>query len=461
MAVRRIVRLSLFVLIVGSVVYLGISYAESDVRKTTNQIQRIHETGANTPIAPSRDNVTLVVSDRRFQGLVNSAVMAFAPNGSLLYYSDNFSNYHDIDPSPEGRQTVFIVASNLRPSAQCSSNHPCTRNVFQEINLTTGKTTTLYSNISTKKGSRDWHDADRINETYYVVADIERDRLFIVNTKTDRITWQWSVNSTYSHNSGGAYPSDWTHMNDVEYLADGRIMASLRNHDQVVFIKPGKGLLANWTLGTDDDHGTLFEAHNPDYIPQARGGPAILVADSENDRVIEYQRVRNKWEASWIYTDSRMEWPRDADRLPNGHTLISDSNAGRVFEVNRQGDIVWKVNVSMPYEAERLGTGDESQGGESAVAANLTAVADGKELTKVQIAAATQEQERDLDVFGSIDDRLKDKSFRYLWSLSTSGLLFITPEWIAVQELGVGMVLVMSTLLWACLEGFWRLKRHR
>lgn len=384
MITRRSIRYLLFIIIVGSVAYLGMAYAESDVRMTTDRIQHAHETDSNAPVISPRDRVTIVVSDRRFQGM-NSALMAFAPNGSLLYYTDTFTNYHDVDPSPAGQRTIFVTVSDIVPPSECSSNHPCTRNIFQRINLTTGHTKTLYSSLATNKVSRDCHDADRINATHYAVADIADDRALIVNTATDQIDWEWEVNSSYSRDSGGAYPSDWTHMNDVEYLPNGRIMLSLRNHDQVVFVKPGKGLLTNWTLGADDAHRTLFEAHNPDYIPAAEGGPAVLIADSENDRVIEYQRTKGEWKASWIWPDSRMEWPRDADRLPNGHTLITDSNAGRVFEVNQQGKTVWQVNVAMPYEAERFGTGDESEGGKSAFATHLTPTIDGEGLTREQV----------------------------------------------------------------------------
>jgi hypothetical protein len=148
-------------------------------------------------------------------------------------------------------------------------------------------------------------------------------------------------------------------------------MISLRNQDQVVFVDYERGLLEEWTLGADGDHDTLYEQHNPDYIPPERGGPAVLVGDSENGRVVEYQRVDEAWERSWTWSDERMQWPRDADRLPNGHTLVTDSNGDRVVEVDREGEVVWSATVGFPYESERLGTGEESTGGESAAALGL------------------------------------------------------------------------------------------
>ena len=42
-----------------------------------------------------------------------------------------------------------------------------------------------------------------------------------------------------------------------------------------------------------------------------------------------------------------------AQRLPNGNTLITESDAGRVFEVTEGGDIVWEfVNLDIMEAGE-------------------------------------------------------------------------------------------------------------
>ncbi|MFC7195040.1 hypothetical protein ACFQL4_10875 [Halosimplex aquaticum] len=152
--------------------------------------------------------------------------------------------------------------------------------------------------------------------------------MFVLNTTTKEIEWEWEAQTDFPLSGGGPYPNDWTHVNDIEVLPDGRFMVSLRNQDQVVFLKQGTGLLENQTLGAEDDHDVLYEQHNPDFIPAERGGPAVLVADSENDRVVEYQREGGNWTRTWKWSDGTVDWPRDADRLPNGNTLIVDSNGG-------------------------------------------------------------------------------------------------------------------------------------
>ncbi|MFB6303058.1 MAG: arylsulfotransferase (asst), partial [Haloferacaceae archaeon] len=165
----------------------------------------------------------------------------------------------------------------------------------------------------------------------------------------------------------GAYPEDWTHINDVTWL-NGTVMVSVRNQDQVVFVRPDGTVNRSRTLGCADCHDVLYEQHNPDYVPAERGGPAVVVADSENDRVVEYARANGSWERTWVWTDRQMSWPRDADRLPDGRTLITDTHGRRVFVVNRTGSVVWSTGLVNGYDAELLGTGDESAGGRSATA---------------------------------------------------------------------------------------------
>jgi len=314
--------------------------------------------------AERTDGSTVVTIDALGPG----QIVTVGPNGGVLSRNRTFNIYHDVDPSPAGKRTVTYVASRGQLDAsKCPTESKCMLNVVEQVNLTTGNVTRLYSRMSINTGSTQIHDVDRVNESVLLVANIiHPDSIYMVNTTTGERIWEWNVSAAYSPSTGGRHPSDWTHVNDVEYLPDGRVMANLRNQDQVVFVEPGRGLLENWTLGSDDNHSRLYEPHNPDYIPRERGGPAVLIGDSENNRIVEYQRSNGSWALSWRWQDARLSWPRDADRLPNGNTLIVDSHGQRLFEVNRTGAIVWsRPFPNGGYDAERLGTGAESAGGRS------------------------------------------------------------------------------------------------
>lgn len=311
------------------------------------------------------------------------------------------------------------------------------------VNLSTGEVTRLYSRIRPSRGgSINIHDVDRIAPSTYLVAEIAHpDGVYIVNTTTGIREWYWPVQASYNHSSGGSFPGDWTHLNDVEILDDGRIMVSLRNQDQVVFINRSTGVQSEWTLGSDGEHEILYEQHNPDYIPQKRGGPAVVIADSENRRVIEYQHRNDKWEQTWVWQDGTMQWPRDADRLPNGHTLIADTNANRVIELNQTGDIVWSMSFSGPYDVERLGTGPESAGGQAAVAENLQS----------QTAPPKVSDDRGISPIMFIASII----LQVIPGIVVNGLLYMLPPW--VSRLGVLAILGQLSVftVWTATELYW------
>lgn len=328
---------------------------------TVAQFVMSNESVATESATPS--NVTVATVNGNGPG----QLVAHYPNGSVLYRNRSHLLYHDVDPVPQTRRTVMYVASDHLDESHCEGSTGCIRNIVERVNLTTGNVTRLYSRVSPRIGSSQVHDVDRVNDSVLLVGDIgPPDRVYMVNTTTERIIWEWRVSQAYAPSSGGAYPEDWTHLNDVAYLADGRVLVNLRNQDQVIFLRPGRGLRDDWTLGCDDCHQILYEQHNPDYIPATNGGPALLIADSENNRIVEHQRRDGSWNRTWVWSDDRLQWPRDADRLPNGHTLIVDSYGKRIFEVNQTGDIVWQISVpDGVYDVERLGTGDESTDGPS------------------------------------------------------------------------------------------------
>ena len=446
---RNRLRIGLVALLLVSVGFLGYSWATSDVRASESLYESAYDDGGQ--VVPNRPNHTAISINRRWQGTVASALLVFTPEGGVAYHNDTHYVYADVDPIP-GTRSVFTISANLRAGETCQqyinrTEGRCTRNNFERMWWNNGTTETVYRESATNPGPRssvNWHDADRLNSTHYLVADIAADRVFIVDVRTGEHTWTWDANQSYDPDSGGEYPGDWTHINDADMLHDGRVMASLRNQDSVVFIEPGEGIQENWTLGSDGDHDVMFEQHNPDYIPASRGGPAVLVADSENDRIVEYQRVDGTWEQSWVWSDPRLEWPRDADRLPNGNTLIVDSNGGRVIEVDQSGEVVWSVPISLPYDAERIGTGDESAGGHSATALNLTSriASTDANRTTARNESVVIDEKRSFQlerIFGLV---LPDEQA----SLLASGLQWTTPAWVLAEQIVAGFVALLTLL---------------
>lgn len=389
---------------------------------------------------PEPDELT-VVSEQR------GPLKVFDGEETLIEQYERYERYWDVDESPVGQRTLLYTATATGSSDVCDSR-PCKTNVVGQLNLTTGEHTELFERTYASRGSKEWHDVDRVNDTHVAVADIRHDRVFFLNVETDEITWQWNASEHYDPSQGRG-EHDWTHLNDVEVLSDGSVMASIRNMDEIVFIRPGFGVDDAWTLGEEGDHDTIHAQHNSDYIPPARGGPAVVVADSHNNRIIEYQRVNGTWTQTWSWSDVRAQWTRDGDRLPSGNTLVTDTNGGRVLEVGRDGTVVWSVEATRAYEAERLGTGDESATGESTTRLRARAGADSEGGANGSAGADTEPP----STF-SVDAWRTFKAMAPPFLLNS--LLFVLSPWLDPVQLLPVLIALVVAVLWSISEFYWR-----
>lgn len=372
-----------------------------------------------------------------------SKIVVYGSDGTVEYLNATHDRYFDVDPHPSERDTLTYVAADHVYGPPCGADAQCSRNVIERVNITTGETEVLFERFRPSVFEARWHDADRLGPNRWVIADIAFDRVMIVNTTSGETEWAWNAQEHFPLSGGGTYPDDWTHINDVEVVRDGLIMVSVRNQDSVVFLDPGRGVVENLTLGADDNHEILNEQHNPDYIPRENGGPALLVGDSHNNRVVEYQRRDGEWRQSWSWTDARMSWPRDADRLPNGNTLVTDSNGNRLMMIGENGSILWSTTIDTPYEAEALGTGDESSNGSAAAMLGLTTTRGDR--------AATSRGGGD----GSVLLGLLITIRGVLPSIVVNAVLYVLPTWVHITELIMIAVGTVTALTWTVVEYRW------
>ncbi|WP_251341526.1 arylsulfotransferase family protein [Haloplanus halophilus] len=284
-------------------------------------------------------------------------------NGSVLagYMADG---YEDCGPySPPCHRTGYrIIDPEPTPSVVAEWSFPVRNRVASEV-----------------------HDVEPLPGGGFVVADMEHERVVIV--EDGEVTWEWKASSRYE-----APPDpttvDWLHINDVDRIGQGRFLVSVRNANQLVVLERGEGVVQVINEDRDDatdddglvgDPDVLYHQHNPQWL----GDGAVLVADSENHRVVELHRTESgEWEPAWVLRGAggqKFDWPRDADRLPNGHTLITDTRNARLVEVNESGRVVWEHRLdyrALPYEADRLPVG-EAVGGPTYGDADTDAAAGG------------------------------------------------------------------------------------
>ena len=128
---------------------------------------------------------------------------------------------------------------------------------------------------------------------------------------------------------------------DIEGLCKkGDILISVRELDTIAILsRQDEKILWEWGSGKLDrqHHATLLENGN---ILLFDNGPSRGFS-----RVIEVNPLSRKieWEFKAHPPEIFFSATRGAcQRLPNGNTLITESNIGRVFEITKDGEIVWE-----------------------------------------------------------------------------------------------------------------------
>ena len=126
---------------------------------------------------------------------------------------------------------------------------------------------------------------------------------------------------------------------------EGDVLISLRNLDVLAVLDIEKRVI-KWAV-----RGPWRLQHDPDVLANGK----VLLFDNRGDmknggtsRILEFdpQTLEITWEypgdsAEVLYTSIY----GSQQRLPNGYTLISESNNGRMIEVTRSGDVVWEYKI--------------------------------------------------------------------------------------------------------------------
>jgi outer membrane protein assembly factor BamB len=138
---------------------------------------------------------------------------------------------------------------------------------------------------------------------------------------------------------------EWTHGNAVIELPDGNLIASFRNISTLVEIDRTSGDIV-WKLGAPP----LAQQHAPALLENGNllifdNGTHRLDHPVPHSRVIEVDRATQ--EVVWSYQehypfDFFSPYISNAQRLPNGNTLICEGSFGRLFEVTPAYEVVWE-----------------------------------------------------------------------------------------------------------------------
>ena len=202
------------------------------------------------------------------------------------------------------------------------------------------------------------------------------DQIVEWDPRTNSLVWQWHL---FDHHEPEADRGDYSHSNTIEPdPRDDSLIVSCRNMNQLVKVDRRTGEI-KWRLGAGGDFemppaDLFYHQHSPELQPNGN----ILLFDNgtgrpggeggEFSRALELRVDERgmKAEAVWSYRHSPdLYCPiwSDADRLPNGNTLVTfgtrtEGDTTRYVEVAPDGEVVWEVEIAPSgwgtYRAERI-----------------------------------------------------------------------------------------------------------
>ena len=128
---------------------------------------------------------------------------------------------------------------------------------------------------------------------------------------------------------------EWTHLNGIDVNEAGDIVFSARNTDRVAIIDHETGKI-RWKFS--DTHGQ----HNPTFTPDGRiqifdngtSGSRVIEVDPATDEII--------WQFHGQPSHQFSGHISGASRLASGNILVCEGTSGRLFEVNRNHQVVWE-----------------------------------------------------------------------------------------------------------------------
>jgi len=169
------------------------------------------------------------------------------------------------------------------------------------------------------------HSAEPTSDGSVIVTDTGNDRLLEI-AADGSILWNSDSVSPFSDGSVLRYP------NDAEPLPGGSFLVSDRENHRVIELDRDGTVL--WQYGVTGVPGSgpgfLRGPHNPDRLANGH----TLIADSDNDRVLE---VDAAGQVVWNFHPTgpqALDWPRDADEMPDGRIVIADSRTPATIEIS-------------------------------------------------------------------------------------------------------------------------------
>ncbi|MES2533072.1 MAG: aryl-sulfate sulfotransferase [Pseudomonadota bacterium] len=175
--------------------------------------------------------------------------------------------------------------------------------------------------------------------------------------RAGEIVWEWKAWEHLKPEDFPIHPGfgryHWPLVNGLDVDAQGRVLMSLRTTAGIIGVDKASGDVKLHIPPSVVSH---------QHAPVALANGNILAFDNGNfrtgahvafSRVLEIDPATNT--VVWAYADEMVNafftaFMGNAQPLPNGNVHITESATGRLFEVNREGEVVWEY--ILPWFAE-------------------------------------------------------------------------------------------------------------
>ena len=161
---------------------------------------------------------------------------------------------------------------------------------------------------------------------------------------------------------------NWTHGNALDVDADGNLLVSFRNLNEITKIDVTTGQVI-WRLGGRRNQFTFVDTPTPAFSQQhsvrSVGAGSLLMLDnvgnpneSGAERYVLDERAMTARLARSYKSEPRVvtQIGGSTQPLPGGRTLVSFGTAGRVEEYDADGRVVWRIegNAGYVFRAQRI-----------------------------------------------------------------------------------------------------------
>ncbi len=247
----------------------------------------------------------------------------YAWDGTERWRRDDITAHHELDVGADGDLYVLTLSHEKRPEVH--PKHWVRDDQIQRIDGQTGETRATTSLYRAMRSAPLWGG----------FAEVAPEK-------------KW-----------GRMQVDLIHANTVDRLeapevaaqplfSAGQLLVTLRHQNRVVVVDPEANKVV-WSWGAH----TLIGPHEGTLLPNGH----VLIYDNgdasrPHSRVLEVapQPGKTGAAAGTVVWEWRSDPPGDffsasrggAQRLPNGNTLVTDSNSGWVFELAPDGAVVWE-----------------------------------------------------------------------------------------------------------------------